>query len=108
MHWSELRSLQTDLAVVGDTRIGQGQGPQSRHFVIDFTGNLPPPDKVKLELSTSAGKILSQSVVANDVRGGLRVSFDLDTRTIQLAELRASLTDGNRRISETWLYRWTA
>ena len=108
MHWSAGRSLTTDLALVADTRIGQGAQAQTRHFVIDFAGTLPSPDKVKLEVSASAGKILSQSVIGNDIRGGLRVVFELDTKTIQLSELRASLTDGTKRISETWLYRWTA
>jgi glucans biosynthesis protein len=108
MHWSAGRSLATDLAIVGDTRIGQAAQPQLRRFVIDFTGNLPAPDKVKLELSASVGHITSQVVVPNEIRGGLRVMFDLDTRNIQLAELRASLTDGSKKISETWLYRWTA
>jgi len=108
MHWSGGRSLQTDLAVVGDTRIGQGSSGQTRRFVIDFIGQLPPPDKVKLELSASAGHITSQSLTTNTVHGGLRLTFELDTRNVQLAELRASLTDGSKRISETWLYRWTA
>ena len=107
MHWSADRSEGTELAIVSDTRIGQGTQSQSRHFVIDFTGTLPAPDKVKLELSTSAGRISGQVIAANDVHGGLRVTFELDTKNIQLAELRASLTDGSKRISETWLYRWT-
>jgi glucans biosynthesis protein len=108
MHWSAGRSLQTDLALIGDTRVGQGGQQQSRRFVVDFTGNLPAPDKVKLELSASSGKITSQSLVANPVKGGLRLTFELDTRNTQLSELRASLLDGAKRVSETWLYRWTA
>lgn len=108
MHWSAGRALQTDLAIVSDTRIGQGNGQQSRRFVVDFVGNLPQPDKVKLELSASSGKITSQMLLANPVKGGLRLTFELDTRNTQLVELRASLLDGTKRISETWLYRWTA
>jgi len=108
MHWADGRTLATDLALIGDTRVGQGSQPQTRRFVIDFVGPLPAPDKVKLELSTSAGKLASQTIAQNPVHGGLRVTFELDTKTIQLAELRASLTDGTKRISETWLYRWTA
>jgi glucans biosynthesis protein len=99
--------LQTDLAIVADTRIGQGSGEPSRRFVIDFSGTLPPMEKIKLDLSASQGKITSQSLVANQVKGGVRVSFDLDTRNVQISELRVSLTDGAKRISETWLYRLT-
>jgi glucans biosynthesis protein len=108
MHWSAGRPAPSDLAIVADTRIGQGSQAQQRRFVIDFAGNLPTPDRVKLELSASAGRIISQSMVPNEVHGGLRVTFDVDTRNIPLSELRVSLTDGSKRISETWLYRWTA
>ena len=108
MHWGPGRAAKTDLAVVADTRIGQGAGQTIRRFVIDFVGKLPPPEQLKLETSASAGKLLNPQIKPNPVRGGLRVIFDLEIKNTPLSELRAVLTDGSKRVSETWLYRWTA
>ena len=108
MHWGPGRPVATDLAVVADTRVGQGPGQALRRFIIDFVGKLPPAEQIKLDASASAGKLLNVSIKPNPVRGGQRVVFDLDTKTTTLSELRATLTDGTKRISETWLYRWTA
>ena len=37
-----------------------------------------------------------------------RVVFDVDFGGDALSELRLVLENGNKPVSETWLYRWTA
>jgi periplasmic glucans biosynthesis protein len=38
----------------------------------------------------------------------LRASFELTPGEATVAELRLRLMKGDRPVSETWLYRWTA
>ncbi len=108
MHWGAGRPVASELAAVSDTRVGQGSAQNWRKFVIDFVGSMPPVGSTKLDVSASAGKLENIDIKANPVTGGQRVIFELDTKNTTLSELRANLTDGSKRISETWLYRWTA
>jgi glucans biosynthesis protein len=43
----------------------------------------------------------------NPETGGMRISFELDTKNENLIELRGQLKTQDKPISETWLYRWT-
>ena len=108
MHWGAGRPMASDLAVVADTAIGQGSQATFRKVVIDFSGTFPAGIEPKAEVSASAGKIQSVVVKANPIGQGFRVIFELDAKNTTLSELRAILTDGTKRLSETWLYRWTA
>lgn len=109
LHWTNLIPDHPDFAKVTDTRSGQGSSQTLRRFVIDYEGpNLPTPETLKVEASTSAGQLVNVVVKANRGSGGVRVSFELETRDIAMTELRVLLTDGAKQISETWLYRWIA
>ncbi|MDR3495187.1 MAG: glucan biosynthesis protein [Ancalomicrobiaceae bacterium] len=108
MHWGAGRPITSDLAIAVNTAIGQGSQQTFRKVVIDFAGTFPAGVEPKADVSASAGKIQSVVVKANPIAKGFRVSFELDTKNTTLSELRAILTDGNKRLSETWLYRWTA
>jgi glucans biosynthesis protein len=68
---------------------------------------MPPADQIKLEVWASVGKIAGNGFRTNPVRGGYRVTFDLEIRATTLAELRVVLTAGGKPVTETWLYRWT-
>ena len=38
---------------------------------------------------------------------GLRLRFDLDPEGADAVEMRLELRSGERRIAETWVYRWS-
>lgn len=99
-------------ATVKRTAVGPAIGPQRKQglvqFVVDFAG-LPPDgaDKPSVLLTTSAGQTTPPAVGPNPiVPGGVRVSFQLDPKGADIAELRLVLRNGEREVSEVWLYRW--
>ena len=71
-------------------------------------GEVPAGTLPTLDLRTSAGEIRNPVVQANPHTGGWRVHFQLAPGSARLAELRAVLNLGDRPLTETWLYRWTA
>ncbi|MBZ0271241.1 glucan biosynthesis protein G [bacterium] len=80
-----------------------------RRFVIDYSPDKerdrkPPPDAL---VTASAGQVSSVVVSANPLAGGHRVAFAFDPGREDLAELRVELKYADRRVAETWLYRWT-
>lgn len=58
-------------------------------------------------VSASKGDIHNLVLQPNPQTGGMRLSFELDTKGEALVELRAQLKNSDNPISETWLYRWT-
>ncbi|MES2710234.1 MAG: glucan biosynthesis protein G [Pseudomonadota bacterium] len=111
LHWLPVVTGNPDLAQFVDTRIG-AVGPRARRFVLDVAGGkpgqVPAGTLPTLDLSSSAGEIGNAVVQANPHTGGWRVHFQLTPGSARLAELRARLTLGDRPLTETWLYRWTA
>ena len=61
-----------------------------------------------LDLGADRGRV--QNATLQPLPGGdaWRVSFQLDPGGEKLVELHARLLDGERSLSETWTYRWTA
>lgn len=106
LRWSSSGAEPQDLGRVAESREGQGAEATWRRYAIDFVGPMPPPAEVKLVASASAGRIVSPILRPNPATGGYRVTFDLDTRNAPLSELRVQLTNGQKPVSETWLYRW--
>jgi periplasmic glucans biosynthesis protein len=87
--------------------------PTMRRFIIDFAGGSLPyhvqaPEQVQVVPSTSAGKIMHTFVVPNDHVRGFRAAFDVKLEPGQSADLRAYLRVGNKALTETWTYPWTA
>lgn len=108
LHFTDEIPEHPQYAKVQETRAGPGPGETIRRYVVDFDGgNLPAGADVKIDAYASAGRVVS--AVGSRVPGtqAYRVKLDLDTRDIQLAELRVLLTLGGQPASETWLYRWT-
>jgi glucans biosynthesis protein len=89
------------------TRSGSSLDGKRRVFILDFTGAGEKIDGLRLDLSASAGRIASSSLVANYAIHGLRVGFELDPTDAPLVELRLRIMKGDVPVSETWLYRWT-
>jgi periplasmic glucans biosynthesis protein len=87
--------------------------PTARRFLIDFAGGdlafyLGDPALVQLVPSTSAGRITQTFVVPNEYTRGFRAAFDAKLEPGQTADLRAFLRAGEKTITETWTYPWTA
>ena len=78
-----------------------------RLMVVDFAAAAPvAPDHLTPQVETSGGKIESVSLSRVPATGALRLTFRLAPEATT-CELRAVLKDGDRAVSETWLYRWT-
>ncbi|HYF09665.1 MAG TPA: glucan biosynthesis protein, partial [Acetobacteraceae bacterium] len=111
LHWLPLMPGSPELAQFVDTRIGAA-GPQGRLFVLDVAGGragqVPDGTLPTLDLRSSAGEIGNPVVQPNPHIRGWRIHFQLAPGSARLSELRAVLKLGDRPLSETWLYRWTA
>jgi len=90
------------------TRAGSSADGGRRVYMIDFTGSGEKIDGLRVDLSASAGKTSNLTLVPNPTVHGFRVGFELDSNNADVIELRLRVLQGNRPISETWLYRWTA
>ncbi|HET6196705.1 MAG TPA: glucan biosynthesis protein, partial [Acetobacteraceae bacterium] len=94
------------------TRCGLAWDQKNRQFIIDFVGGVLKgrrPDALPaIDLGASKGKIENPVVQPNPATGGWRLSFQLDQGSEKLVEMHARLMDGDKPLTETWLYRWTA
>ncbi|MBU8539725.1 glucan biosynthesis protein G [Roseomonas tokyonensis] len=111
LHWMPVFPGNPELAQFRETRVGAA-GRSGRLFVLDVAGGkageVPADVTPTLELSKSAGEIRNPVVQRNAQNGGWRVHFELVPGAARLVELRAQLKLGDRPLTETWLYRWTA
>jgi glucans biosynthesis protein len=85
----------------------------ARRFIIDFAGGdlgyfLNDWRLVEVVPSTSQGRILRSSVVANVVTQGIRATIDVQVDPGQTADLRAFLRASDRTLTETWTFPWKA
>jgi glucans biosynthesis protein len=85
----------------------------ARRFMIDFAGGnlayyLPDPGQVQVVPWTSAGRITHTFVVPNEHTRGFRAAFDVKLEPGQSTDLRAFLKAGNKALTETWTFPWTA
>ena len=115
LHWSAADPDGAGLARFIETRTGAA-GPRARLFVLDVVGagaedaasGMSSGTLPTLHLTASAGEVRNQVVQALPRSAGWRVHFELVPGAARLVELRALLRQGERALSETWLYRWTA
>ena len=77
-----------------------------RLYVIDFEGGSLTGDVVA-DVTASQGTISNVVTQPNPQSGGVRLSFEVDVGSAEMAEFRAVLKRGQDKVSETWLYRWT-
>ena len=92
------------------TRISPEHDKLPLRFVIDFTGDTPASlatnATVHAKVQTSHGEIRNLVVQKNDITGGWRVFFDLGGELKEDTDLRAFLLNGDKTVSETWVYRY--
>jgi glucans biosynthesis protein len=107
--WGKALPADPSIARVVATRTGSSiLDERERVFVIDFDldtmvlGNLTP------KLSTSAGEIRGLSISSLPSGNLARVAFHFLPSNAPMAEFRLSLSNGERTVSEVWLYRWVA
>ncbi|OCW56542.1 hypothetical protein AWJ14_16480 [Hoeflea olei] len=112
MRWTERRLPPPELLHVVASRSGKSLAGDRRLFVIDFMGSDPSvkiePAGLTMDVSASAGNVVNPVVHAAEPGGALRVSFELETGSSKISELRLVLVRDGNAASETWLYRWTA
>ena len=109
LHWGKGRPNARSLATFGQTRTGAGPNG-TRRFVVELLGDAlfaVDPKEIQTTITPSKGAIENLVLQRNPETGGMRVSFQLDTKNEPLVELRGVLKHGDNPISETWLYRWT-
>jgi periplasmic glucans biosynthesis protein len=87
--------------------------PLRRRFLIDFAGGdlayyQADPSEVQLVPTTSAGKISRSFIAPNPHVKGFRAAFDITLEPGQSADLRAFLRVGDKALTETWIYVWSA
>jgi periplasmic glucans biosynthesis protein len=90
------------------TRSGASLDGKRRVFLLDIVGAGEKVDGLRLDLSASAGRISNATLMSNSALHGLRASFEIDPRDVDLIELRLRILHGDRPVTETWLYRWTS
>jgi glucans biosynthesis protein len=81
--------------------------------MVDFAGGdlayyLRDPGQVELVPSTSAGKITHTFVIPNQHIQGFRAAIDVKLDAGTMTDLRAFLRAGNRALTETWTFPWSA
>lgn len=98
------------LLKVADTLSGAGPDGR-RRFVVDFAGEGQQTpiraSAVQLVAQANPGSIHDALISENPEVNGLRLQFDLDTDAADVVEMRIELRSGDRRIAETWVYRWS-
>ena len=80
--------------------------PDQRLYILEFAGGDLEGDIVA-DVTASAGVISNVNIVKNDVVKTTRLSFEHNVNGADVAELRAVLKRGDKKASETWLFRWT-
>jgi periplasmic glucans biosynthesis protein len=80
--------------------------PNLRLYVIEFAGGDLEGDLTP-DVTASAGVIANVHIARNDVEQRTRLAFEHDVNGTDIAELRAVLKREDKKVGETWLYRWT-
>jgi glucans biosynthesis protein len=80
--------------------------PNLRLYIVEFAGG-EMTGEIKPDVTASAGVISNVHVAKNDIAQTMRLSFEHNVNGTDISELRAVLKQGDKKVSETWLYRWT-
>jgi periplasmic glucans biosynthesis protein len=105
-----IRTFQTSARALGSN---ESNVPTTRRFIMDFTGGdlayyKNDPKLVKIDASTTVGRIVRSYTQLNPFIDGIRATFDVDVPPGETANLRAFLHDGPNVLTETWTFPWTA
>ena len=107
LHWSTDPEPRNGVGRVVATRIGNSFDGKRKLFVVDINGAGMSSEGLRLELSSSAGKVSDPVIQPNPAINGLRASFELNSNDVPMTELRLVVMKNGKPASETWLYRWT-
>jgi glucans biosynthesis protein len=116
LHWKKSEPYPAaNLSQVFATRIGRGGEPGKPRpsgvtkFVVEFAGGplgaWSKPKPPKANVTTSRGTLSYLFVEPVGKTGRFRVQFDVALSGTEPAELRLFLQDGEKALSETWLYQ---
>lgn len=112
LHWIDVPPVAASVARFTGFRAGAGTSSGARLFVLDLAGDalkaLPADVTPRVDITADKGKIEHVVALAASELGGWRISFELLPEGADTVELRLVLRNGDARLSETWLYRWTA
>jgi periplasmic glucans biosynthesis protein len=108
LYWGETVPVAWAGARVRKTRVGMGR-KGALMFVVDFDGPAvkDAKDLPVADVRASAGTVLNVVAQRHPEISGLRCTFELQTGSAELIELRLVLKNSDQIVSETWLYRWT-
>jgi glucans biosynthesis protein len=110
LHWGPDPPKVSSLARFERTAVG-AKGDGMRVFVLDLVGDrLKSIDPSSLRGEVTAEKAEIKNIVTqpNPATGGWRLSFELSAKEKSPVELRASLMQSDKPISEVWVYRWSS
>ncbi len=86
--------------------------PGARRFLVDFAGGdlayyVADPSQVEAVATSSKGRVLRASVIANPHIDGLRALIDVTVKPGDTADLRLFLRAKGRTLTETWTLPWS-
>ncbi len=118
LHWEADEPFPTDLARCVATRLGNGGQPGQprpkgvRKFMVEFSGpplvNLPFGVKPEAVLWASRGTFsyVFSEAVPDDAPGHWRGQFDFTVAGTEPVEMRLFLRQGEKILSETWIFQY--
>lgn len=109
LHWCWDGPDNAPIGRFGLTRVGGTE--ERRQFVLDLTGdsikNLPP-EGLNARVTANEGEVSNVVLQPHPDIQGWRIAFVFEPKGAEVAELRAEMVRGEERLSESWVYRWTA
>ncbi len=108
LRWTDRPRVLPRLGRVTSTRSGPTADGKRRLFIVEFVGAGANTEGLKLDVGSSAGRLSNLALQPNRLTKGVRASFELTPGDSSLAELRVRVLRGDKPVTETWLYRWTA
>ncbi|QIB36355.1 glucan biosynthesis protein G [Ancylobacter pratisalsi] len=109
LHWGWDGPDKADIARFGQTRVGGTD--ERRLFVLDVVGDKVKglsPEGLSAAVTASEGAVSDIVLQPNPDIQGWRISFTFAPQGADLSELRAEFRRGEEKLSESWVYRWTA
>ena len=117
LHWLADEPYPSKLARCGATRLGRGgnpgayPNPHARKFMVEFSGEglnvLPADAQPEAVVTASRGKLTDIRVEKSPGgQSSWRTFFDLDAEGQEPVELRLYLKNGDKTLSETWMYQY--
>lgn len=107
LHWGQ--DAPKSHALARFSRTGIGLRGDSKLFVLDLIGDIlksVDPEKIKGAVSAEKAEVKNIVTQPNPDTGGWRLSFEIPVKDKTPIELRASLMQDDKAVSEVWVYRW--